>query len=239
MKADLRKTGLVIALVVLVALLMAGCPQKRTPSSPPTAATGPTAAAPAAKAGAGTAAVTSRTSAGSWKWDPKSPKIDPTTIPDEPVAGTMDMKAFEAKNVLVKEEADKHRWMVRFYDQIEPGKETDWWGPDKVHYFEITVPQAAAGMKIEVPYKSDKWDLGKNLWMYYQAPSTTSPGGTSVNPGKSVALYLEFTEVKTSKPAEGSDVIGTAAGKVALGSKMMEETEVSWIAGTWEAKIVK
>jgi len=218
--------------VLVVALLLAGCPQKTsstTPATPPESA----------KAPAEPVQTGPERSAGSWKWDPKNPKIDAAGIPDQTVSGMMEGKPFEAKFALVKEEPKEKRWLVRFYDTApEAGKETDWWGPDKCRYIELTVPKAAKGEKYDIPYGSDKWSLDKDMWMYYQTPRADSPNGTSVNPGKDVALYLEFTDFTTTKPAEGSETIGTAKGKVAVGSEM-SENEITFVAGTLEAKILK
>ncbi len=218
--------------VLVVAVLLAGCPPKAssTPPTPPPES---------AKAPAEPVQTASEQSAGSWKWDPKSPKIDAAGIPDQTVSGMMEGKPFEAKFALVKEEPKEKRWLVRFYDTApEAGKEADWWGPDKCRYVELTVPKAAKGEKYDIPYGSDKWSLDKDMWMYYQTPRADSPNGTSVNPGKDVALSLEFTDFTTARPAEGSKEIGSAKGKVAMGSQMTE-TEICFVAGTFEAKILK
>ncbi len=220
-------------LLVVVALLLAGCPNKSPSTTAPTTPT-PSAKAPAAPAKAG-----AEQSAGTWKWDPKSPKVDPLGIPEQAASGMMEGKPFETKFALVKEEPKEKRWLVRFFDTApEAGKETDWWGPDKCRYVELTLTKAAKGEKYEIPYGSEKWSLDKNLWMYYQTPRADSPNGTSVNPGKDVALYLEFTDFTTAKPAEGSETIGSAKGKVAMGSQM-SENEICFIAGTFDAKILK
>jgi hypothetical protein len=175
-------------------------------------------------------------------WTPETP-IDPARIPDEPAAGVCEGKLFVVKHAILKQEkgegAEAGSWDLRLLDAApKAGEETNLFGGDR--YLELTIPKAAKGVKVEMPYgsPSDKWGIDK-LWFWYQTPRIDSPGGISVNPNNNVALYLEFTGWELKPAAGNPDVVGKASGKVAVGSQMPGGNAVCWLAGKFDAVIAK
>ena len=75
-------------------------------------------------------------------------------------------------------------------------------------------------------------------WFWYQTPRVDSPDGISVNPGSSAAMYVEFTDWDETPSPDNEDIVGTAKGKIAIGSHNASGDE-AWLAGTFEATIVK
>jgi len=177
-----------------------------------------------------------------WSWDPETP-IDPAAIPDEPVAGVCEGKLFIVKHAILQHDVDEEEgtssWDLRFIDvDPDPGNEASMFFHDGRH-IELTLPEAGKGTKIEMPYDSDSenWGLDK-LWFWYYTPREDSPDGISINPGgHAVALYVEFTEWDETPPEGIEDAIGTAKGKIAVGSTSVSDGSVCWLAGNFEAVI--
>ena len=178
-----------------------------------------------------------------WTWDHEKP-IDPASIPDEPAAGIIEGKLFVVKHALLQKDPkdeddpeDVDSWDLRFYDaEPEPGDEASMFGISERH-MEVTIPKAAKGVKVDVPFDSDEWDISDH-WFWYQTPRVDSPDGISVNPGSSSAMYVEITDWDETPSPDNEDIIGTAKGKVAIGSHNSSGDE-AWLAGNFEATIVK
>ncbi len=173
-----------------------------------------------------------------WSWSKDSP-IDPASIPDEPAAGVMEGKVFRVKHAVMQQDEEEKTWDLRFLD-VEPkeGEEHSFYFHDTDRHIELTIPEADKNVKIQAPFGSGEWDINK-LWFWYQTPQLESPDGTSMNPNKSVALYLEFTDWDETPLPDNENTIGTAKGKIGVGSEMWQGESVCWLAGTFEAVIAK
>ncbi len=173
-----------------------------------------------------------------WSWSKDTP-IDPANIPNVPAAGIMDGKLFIAKHALIQKDTDDETgvtsWELRLFDSQPPeDRKTDMFFGDR--HLSLTTTNGGKGGVTNLPYDSEEWDID-TFWFWYQTPAEASPDGVSVNPNSSVAAYLEFTDWTESEPVEGSDVLGAAKGRIAVGSEMYGG-DTCWVAGTFEATIV-
>ena len=173
-----------------------------------------------------------------WAWDKDTP-IDPASIPDEPAAGAVEGKVFQVKHAVMQQDAEDKTWKLRFLDvESKKGEEHDFFFHDTERHIQLTVPETGKGVEVQAPFGSDTWDIN-SLWFWYQTPQLESPDGTSMNPNNNVALYLQFTDWDETPSPDNEDVIGTAKGKIAVGSEMWQGESVCWLAGTFEAVIAK
>lgn len=229
-----------VALVAVGALLAGGCPRKADDVAgvEPVARTASATDEPADE-GAPAAATDASDSSVDWTWDKDTP-IDPASIPEVPAAGSCHGEPFTVAHAIIEEDKNEETgtstWDLRFLDtKPEAGDEANKYVGDR--FLEVTVPEAGEGVTLEVPYGSEEWKIG-NTWFWYKTPTPDTQDGVNANPGRNAALYLEFTEWDETPSAANDRIIGTAKGKIAVGSEMFAGRDVCWLAGLFEAVIV-
>ena len=216
----LKRLAIVVVLLsVAVALItLSGCPKKEAPVAPP--ATGPVvppaANAPAAPPSSASTKV---------KWT-ETPKV--ADIPDAPLAGMIDGKAFKPKTIRVKQ-GDKVPELE--ISDAKTDTPTGMIMNDTGASLDFPLTPGKAGEYVK-DIAADKTFDKEHAFYYYQQGGDKGP--MSVNPSWGAALQI--TEWTLTKDPTDDAVLGTVKGKVMI---MYKDDKKSWVAGTFEGVFYK
>ncbi len=209
--------GLCVTLIVALALV-AGCPSEESAEvtveppmevEPPPGEIAPgeeTAAAPT-----------------SFEWT-DAPSVE--QIPSGAVAGMMNGTPFTAQTVRVKRD-DDDTFVLRISNKLPdpPDNPTAMIMDDDGWELTFAMEEGSVGA-LQWAVADDKDFDSEHVYYWYQQDDSPM----SVNYPWGAAL--EITEWTVAEPDEGSYILGTIRGKVAL---VMEDDEKSWVAGEFEA----
>lgn len=225
----------VSALIVMGMGVLAGCPAPEpeqttmvepSPEPAPVPADEPAVEEPAAEepepeAGEASAA------AAEFEWT-ETPSVE--AIPDHPVAGMVHKQAFAAQTIRIeKKDEDTYQMQISNGELTIPGSVTSTITNDDGWRFRFSVDEGAPVTK-QWAIDDEKTFADEHVYYYYAQGDGKPP--MSVNGPWGAALQI--TEWTVEEPSEGSRVIGTVKGRVAL---VMRDTDRSWAAGTFEAPV--
>jgi hypothetical protein len=209
----MRKDCLLLMMLLMIAVVvlpMCGCAKKPVePIAPPP---GPP---PNATPSTPPAATTSAPGAFAWT---EAPKV--ADLPDAPVKGMINGKAFEAQTVRVKK-SDKGAVLV--ISDMKADTPTGMLSGDTG--VELTFPLAAGKPGEYVIDIKGKKDFDKEH-AYYWYPQGGDKGPMSVNPDWAAALSI--TEWTLAKDPKDTAVLGKVKGKFAI---TFGDDSKSWVAG--------
>jgi len=216
-------TVTVLCLAVLATLvLVTGCPPKQPeqtivtepPSEPETApAEQPTTEEPAAKVA-------------EFEWT-DTPTVE--DIPAGPVTGMLDGKPFVPQTVRVEKNDDGSFDLQLSSKALEdPNDSAALISGDDGWEFTFTMEEGTTGI-LQWAVGDDKTYGKEHVYYWYDRGDE---GPMSVNYPWGAAM--EITEWTVQEPVEGSDVVGTIKGRVAL---VMQDDAKSWVAGEFEAPV--
>jgi hypothetical protein len=209
----------VAGLATVLAVLIAGCPPRATPTD-----TTPPASPPAEPATAPTEAPAAPTSEFAWT---DTPTLD--GVPDAPVRGMINGKAFTANTIRIEKGDDGQSTLEVSDATLEDptGIATDDTGVD----LDFTLPEGQAGDMVKTV--ADEKVFEKEH-AYYHYPQGGDKGPMSVNVGWGCALKIDAWDM-TPDPAN-ERILGKVTGKVAI---VFDDDPKSWVAGTFEAPYYK
>jgi len=228
--------GLCAAIVACVALV-GGCPspEPTTVSEPPMEATPvevPEVAEQAAEETEEEATEEEATEAptpvaGDFEYT-DTPSVD--SIPAGAISGMMHRQPFTAQTIRIEKKSEETFQMQISNGELNnPDKVTSTITDDDGWRFRFTVPEGST-TAVEWAIDDEKTFDEEHAYYYYQQEGDKPK--MSVNGPWGAAL--EITEWTTQEPAEGSRVIGTVKGRVAL---VMRDADKSWAAGEFEAPV--
>jgi len=151
-------------------------------------------------------------------------------IPAGTVSGMMHGEAFAAQTIRIEKKDDDTFQMLISNGQLsDPNKVTSTINDDDGWRFRFTVAEGSA-TTLQRAIDDDKTFDDEHVYYYYDqgddkpTMSVNGPWGAA----------LEITEWTQQQPAEGSRVIGSVKGRVAL---VMRDADKSWAAGEFEAPV--
>ena len=158
----------------------------------------------------------------------ESPTVE--DIPAGPITGMLNAEPFSAQTIRIeKKDEDTFQMQISNGQLTIPDSVTSTINDDDGWRFRFTVPEGSLAAMQWAVDDEKTFDDEHVYYYYYQgddkpAMSVNGPWGAA----------LEITEWTVEEPAEGSRVIGTMRGRVAL---VMRETDKSWAAGEFEAPV--
>jgi len=222
------RTGITLALLLaaMAVMLLTGCPkpvdevkQQQEAESQVLAETDEPYSGPAGEPAEAT------TAPSDFEWT-ETPSLD--AIPEGPVTGMINGKAFVAQTVRLK--VDDEQTVLEISDQAvdEPTGMTS--GGTGVDLRFVLEPGKAGELVLA---NDDEKDFDKEH-AYYHYPLPDDRGPMSVNPSWACALAISDWTLEGSEDDE--DILGNAKGKVAL---TFGDDEKSWVAGTFDCVYYK
>ena len=158
----------------------------------------------------------------------EAPAVD--DIPTGPITGMIHNGPFAAQTIRIeRKDEDTFQMQISNGQLTIPDSVTSTINGDDGWRFRFTVTEGSlAAMQWAVD--DEKTFADEHAYYYYAQGEGKPP--MSVNGPWGAAL--EITEWTVEEPAEGSRVIGTMRGRVAL---VMRDTDKSWAAGEFEAPV--
>lgn len=109
----------------------------------------------------------------------------------------------------------------------------------------LEIPDARAGVKLNVPVGSNVWNSAEALSFRYfrprnqrfDGPDSDSSSWINIGIGSGVWLYFEITEWDETPSRQDAHIIGKAAGRIAVGS-LRHQGETCRVRGAFTADII-
>ncbi len=151
-------------------------------------------------------------------------------IPAGPLTGMLHGEPFSARTIRIeKKDEDTFQMQISNGQLTIPDSVTSTINDDDGWRFRFTVPE---GSLAAMQWAVDDEKTFDDEHVYYYYDQGDDKPTMSVNGPWGAAL--EITDWTVEEPSEGSHVIGTIEGRVAL---VMRETDRSWVAGEFEAPV--